>query len=83
MTSWTPCAGCEGEVINEYPISHPGRIFGFAHLKRHEPAIITHNGIGSLIALKIAEVGQALQGTAPIQPELPKIDVAGALPVLA
>ena len=83
MISGATWAGGFGEIINENPISNSSRIVGFAHLESHEPTIIANHGIGGFVAGKVAEVGQALQGTAPIQPKLPEIDVAGTLSILA
>src|ERR1041385_3133559 len=70
------------KVVDEDAVADAGGIFGFGHLKGHEPAVITHDRVGGLVTRVVAEKGESLLVTAAVHAQFPEVDEAGALPVL-
>src|SRR5512147_2548506 len=62
------------QVINEDSIADPGGIFGLRHLKGHPLAIVADDRVGSLVAGRITEIGEARGVARSVQPQFPDID---------
>src|SRR6476620_8764289 len=76
-------SSCFFAVVDEDAVADAGGVARMAHLKCDEFSVIADDGVGCFVAGIVAEERQALIISTAVESELPDVDVAGALMVLA